>query len=131
MFAVSNYELMKLRAGEADGCTRRYPAGCPHKIGDQIPLVEEQRKGDLNPFCIAVLLSIRPGTVGDRRRDTPEAKRLARADGFDSPAAWYQHFRMMYGAAGIQDNTQVYRMQFRIKEMEKGEPERVRLGDVI
>lgn len=132
MFAVTNYELMKLRSGEANGCTRRYPGGCPHEVSNQIPLVEEQRRGSQNPFAIAVIMSIRPGTVGERRRvDSAEAKRLALADGFENPAAWYAHFRRMYGAAGIKDDTQVFRLQFNIREMDKGEPERVDLGDVI
>jgi len=131
MFSVTTYELKRLRSGEADGCTRRYPSGCPHKIHDQIPLVEEQKKGSQNPFCIAVLMSVRPGTVGERRRDTAEARRLALADGFENPAAWYEHFRMMYGASGIKEDTQVFRLQFHIKEMEKEKPARVDLNDVI
>jgi len=131
MFSVTNFELMKLRSGESNGCTRRYPAGCPHEVGSQIPLVEEQRRGKAKPFAIAVITSIRPGTVGQRRQSDSESTRLAKADGFGSSSEWYQHFRMMYGAAGITDDTQVFRIQLAIREMEKGEPARVDLGDVI
>jgi len=38
---------------------------------------------------------------------------------------------MMYGASGITDDTQVFRLQLAIREMEKDEPARVSLGDVI
>jgi len=132
MFAVTNYELMKLRAMEANGCTRRYPGGCPHEVGNQVPLVEEQKQGNQNPFAIAAIMSIRPSTFGERRRrDSMEATRLAKADGFESVAAWEQHFRMMYGKAGIKDETQVFRLQFNIREMDKGEAAKVNLGDMI
>lgn len=132
MFSVTNYELMKLRSGEANGCTRRYPGGCPHEVGGQVALVEEQKKGHQEPFAVAVITSIRPSTVGQRRRHgDKEADRLAQMDGFPNAAAWYEHFRMMYGKAGIMDSTPVTRLQFRIQEMDKGEPAKVNLGDVI
>ncbi len=119
MFSCTNYETMKIKAGESVGCTRRYPSGCPHEIGSQLPLCEE-KKGGAEPFAVARLISIRPSTVGQRRRSgDPEAKRLAVLDGFPNQDAWYQHFRMMYGKAGIQDDTQVFRLQFKIDQMEK------------
>jgi len=119
MFSCTNREVMKIKSGESNGFTRRYPSGCPHEVGAQIPLCEE-KKGSQNPFAIARILSIRPGTVGERRRhDSPEATRLAQMDGFANGPDWYEHFRMMYGAGGLRDDMQVFRLQVKIDEMEK------------
>lgn len=122
MLSVTRHELGKLLSGEADGVTREYPSGCPHKPGDKMVLTS--RASDTTgqsdeAFAGVVVTSVRPCRIGDRKKDN----RLAKMDGFANGMDWYMHFSKVLYRRDFDDAETVFRLQLRMEKMEKDEPE--------
>lgn len=123
MLSVTRHELAKLLSGEADGVTREYPGpgGCPHKPGDKMILSsrasDPENKQEM-PFAGATVMTVRPCTIGERRKDN----RLAKLDGFSGGEDWYMHFSKILYRRDFDPSQMTHRLQLRIEKMEKDEP---------
>lgn len=113
--STTRYETGKLMNGQAEGVTRMYLSGCPHKPGDEVILSSKflDGSGEDKGYAAATIKSVRPCTVDERKRDD----RLAKLDGFPNGPSWYGHFERMYGEQ--RPDAMTYRLQLRIEEMEK------------
>lgn len=116
MFSCTRYETKQIQEGRAMSVTRVYPSGCPHVVGSKIIFSTRYltpNDGEV-PFAVGVLMSVRPVTVEQMRHN----KQYAVMDGFPSTDAWEQHFRsVLYKGIGL--DAPLYRLQFRLEEMER------------
>jgi len=104
--------------GKASGVVRRYGESCPHEPGNEIVFTSKYLAGTKDPtqevpFAKGQVVSVRPGTVGQFRKD----KMLAEKDGYANGNVWYGHMSQLY--KGISDDTQVHHVSFRIVELDK------------
>lgn len=115
MFHCDRIETKNIMSGQADGVVRMYGGGCPHKVGNEIVLTSKtlDSSGRSIPFARATITSIRPGTVGEFSRDPM----IAEMDGFENPAVWLGHLRVVY--PGIREGEQVTHIRFRLVEMDR------------
>lgn len=96
--------------------TRAYPSGCPHAVGNKIVLTSKYLRPDDGevPFAVGVLMSVRPVTFDQMLHN----EQYAQMDGFPNAHAWEQHFRnVLY--KGIGSDVPLFRLQFRLEEMER------------
>jgi hypothetical protein len=116
MFSCTRYETKQIQEGLAMSVTRVYPNGCPHEVGSQIVFTSKYltaNDGEV-PFAVGVLVSIRPITI-DQMIYTDQYSQM---DGFPNAHAWEQHFRnVLYPGIGME--SKLYRLQFRLEEMER------------
>lgn len=114
MFSCTRHETVAIRQGRSTGAVRRYLGECPHKPSSMIKLSSKYVDGANGReivFATATVVSVRPGTVGQFRKD----KALAEKDGFESGPAWYTHLkRFLYKDA--RDGEKVYHVSFKIEE---------------
>jgi hypothetical protein len=115
MFTCNRWETKVIMEGRASGCSRVYGNGCPHRIGGELVLTSRylDLEGRDIPFAKAQVVSIRPGTVGEFRRD----KMLAEIDGYANGEVWFGQMNQMY--KGLKDTDKVYHIKFRIIEIDK------------
>jgi len=116
MFSCTRYETKQIQEGLAMSVTRVYPSGCPHEVGGQMVFTSKYltpQDGEV-PFAVGVIVSIRPITM----EQMIHADQYAQMDGFPNAHAWEQHFRnVLY--PGLSSEAQMYRLQFRLDEMER------------
>lgn len=111
--------------GMATGCTRKYGDNCPHRPGAEIVFTSKSMDltgGDRSiPFARAQVVTVRPGTVGEFRRDPM----IAEMDGYENGEVWYGQMKVLYG--GLRDSEKMHHIKFRIIEIDK---QAGRRGDV-
>jgi hypothetical protein len=127
MFSCNRYETRKILEGRATGAVRKYDpeTGCPHKAKAEIVLTSRYMpgfEGQAIPFARAQVVSVRPGTAAQFRKDDM----IGQMDGYGNAAAWWAYFsNEMY--RGVKDDEQLHHIKFRIIEMDRnpqkgGEP---------
>jgi hypothetical protein len=102
--------------GMATGLVRKYDGECPHHVRGQLVLTSRflEPGGERPiPFARAEIISIRPGTVGQFRRDKTQAEK----DGYKNGAHWFGNINRMY--KGLKDSDEVYHLSFRIIQIDK------------
>jgi hypothetical protein len=123
MLSCSRNETKLIQNGKATSLTRLWADPSPYVVGNPVVLTSRYvgvpEEGEI-PFAIATIVSIRPVTVGEMRRDA----RLCQMDGFRNPAEWLGHLQTRY--RGIADSARLVRLQLRIDEMDKDVADRVR-----
>jgi len=117
MFAVNRYETGKILTRRASGIVRKYDAGCPHRVGDELVLTSKflpagSPNGRGVPFAKAQIVTIRPSTV----RQFKEDPMIAEMDGYNNSSVWYEQMRVMY--KGLRDTDQVYHLKLRFIEID-------------
>jgi hypothetical protein len=114
MFSCNRHETKQIMAGKADGATRKYDT-CPHKAGNEIVLTSKflDRSERSIPFAKAIVTSVRPGTVGEFRRD----QSVAEMDGYPNGEVWVGQMRVMY--PGLADADKLTHIRFRITELDR------------
>lgn len=119
MFSCNRYETRKILENKAVGVVRKYDPkmGCPHTIGSEIVLVSKFMpgfEGQSVPFAKAQIVSVRPGTAAQFRKDD----HVGQMDGYSNAAAWWGYFSgQMY--KGTKDSELLHHIQFRVTEVEK------------
>lgn len=123
MFSCSRYETKLIMEGKATGFARKYPAGCPHKRGDEIVLTSQYLDGSGRniPFAKVKVQTVRPGTASGFRRDPV----IAEMDGYKNGEHWHGQMSQMY--AGLSIDEPMHHIKFSIVEIDK---EAGRRGDV-
>ena len=87
--------------GKASGLTRKYHGQCPHQVRGELILTSRFLELDEErpiPFAKATIISVRPGTVGEFRRNNVQAQK----DGYDNGNHWLGNMSMMY--RGLKDS---------------------------
>jgi len=120
MFSCTRTETRLIVEGKCAGVVRRYERGaCPHAVGSQIvfsskflPWLPHDDDRSI-PFAQGTIVSVRPGTVGQFRKD----QRLAETDGFANGPVWHGHLNQLY--KGIGDDASVYHITFKLEEIDK------------
>ncbi len=122
MFSCNRHETNLIMQGKLGGAVRRYDKkmGCPHRAGADILITSKftrENPGTDTPIAEGQIVSVRPGSVGDfRRNDT-----VAQIDGFPNAVAWHTYFsRHVY--PGIKDTEPVHHIQMRVTKIEKKPP---------
>ncbi|MFA5213343.1 MAG: hypothetical protein WC406_08420 [Methanoregula sp.] len=115
MFSCTLNETKLIQEGKALSVTRPCPAGHPYTVGGKLLFTSEfvAHTGKETPFAVGTIISVRPITVGEMRRD----KRLCQMDGFSGPPEWYGHLRQRYKT--LRDEDKLVRLQFKLEEMDK------------
>lgn len=117
MFACNRNETRQIMEGKATGVARRYPGGCPHVPGSELWLtsdsLDRSGAGRHIPFAKIQVVSVRPGTVGQFRRDPM----IAEIDGYANGAVWFGQMSQMY--KGIKDTDNIVHLKFRVIQMDK------------
>ena len=116
MFTCNRFETKQIMEGKASGATRVYDK-CPHVVGATIILtskyIDQSGQGRAIPFAKATIVSIRPGTVGQFRRDNEQAKR----DGYGNGNHWLGQMQQMY--RGLRETDPMDHISFKITEIDK------------
>jgi|GEM_PF-5551904 len=119
MFSCTRTETRLIMEGKCAGIVRRYPKGtCPHSANGELVFTSKflpwtPDDGKPIPFGKATVVSVRPGTVAQFRKD----KRLPITDGFANGEVWFGHLSQFYG--GISDDESVCHITFRVNEIDK------------
>jgi hypothetical protein len=115
MFDLNRFETKQIMEGRATGCTRKYGDVCPHVPGAEIIFTSKflDLSGKSVPFARAQVVSVRPGTVGEFRRDSM----IAEIDGYPNGEVWYGQMGVMY--KGVKDTDKMHHIKFRIIEIDK------------
>lgn len=115
MFDLNRFETKQVMQGRATGFTRKYGDTCPHVPGAEIILTSKflDRYGKSIPFARAQVVSVRPGTVGEFRRDSM----IADIDGYPNGEVWHGQMNMMY--KGVKDTEKMHHIKIRIIEIDK------------
>ena len=119
MFSCNRHETRRMLEGRAVGAVRKYDSaeGCPHKSGAEIVLTSRFMpgfEGQAVPFARAQVVTVRPGTAAQFRKDD----HIGQMDGYENAAAWWAYFSgHMY--RGVKDSEKLYHVQFRIIQMDK------------
>ena len=115
MFACNRLETKLIMGGEATGVCRKYGDSCPHVPGAEIVLTSKflDNSGRNIHFAKATIISVRPGTVGQFRRDKRQAKR----DGYANGEHWHGNLSQMY--KGMRDTDKMYHLTFQITQIDK------------
>lgn len=122
MFACTRLETKQIMAGKVCGIVRRY-SDCPHVRGERLVFTSKflDNSGRNIPFATAEVQTVRPGTIGEFKRDPI----IARMDGYANGEHWLGQLKQLY--PGISDTDKVYHIKFFMKEMDKSAGRR---GDV-
>lgn len=123
MFALNRHETKQIMSGKASGAARKYDV-CPHKAGAEIVFTSKylDTSGRSIPFAKATISSVRPGTVGQFRRD----QMVAAMDGYENGEHWFGMMSIMY--PGLQDSDEITHIKFRITEMDRDAGRRPDMG---
>jgi hypothetical protein len=115
MLELNRWETKQVMSGRATGIVRKYDGGCPHSPGGELILTSKylDSKSRNIPFAKAQVVTVRPGTVGQFRRDPM----IAEMDGYANGEVWFGQMGVMY--RGIKNEEQVYHIKFRITEIDK------------
>jgi hypothetical protein len=117
MFALTRLETQKIMQGLATGCIRNYGGDCPHEVGNEIVLTSmylDTTGADRQiPFARAQVVSVRPGTAGEFRRDPI----VAEMDGFENGEVLFGHLNQMY--RGVKETDRLHHIKFRVIEIDK------------
>lgn len=115
MFALNRFETKQIMSGRAGGCARKYGDECPHKPGDEIVLSSRFLSPADNsiPFAKAQVVSVRPGTVAEFRRNPM----IAEMDGYPNGEVWFGQMNVMY--KGLKEDEKMHHIKFRILEIDK------------
>jgi len=125
MLTCTMTETKLIMEGKTAGIVRRYDGACPHEVGSQLVFASEylpwaprgeDGKRKAVPFARGTIVSLRPGSVGQFRKD----KMLAETDGYANPNVWHGHLRQFY--KGIPDDANVFHITFRLEEVDKEGP---------
>ena len=114
MFALTRHETKQIMAGQAGGVARIYDV-CPHEIGMQMHMTSKflDQSGRSIPFVKVQIVSLRPGTCGQFRKDQQQAK----TDGYENAAMWHGQMNVMY--QGIKDSAKMTHIKFRVLELDR------------
>ncbi|MBN2258209.1 MAG: hypothetical protein JW704_10345 [Anaerolineaceae bacterium] len=115
MFSCNRLETQLIMEGRASGVARKYGKDCPHVVGAELVLTSDTLDGSGRhiPFARATVTSVRPGTVGQFRKDKIQAEK----DGYQSGEHWYGNLRQMY--RGLNDTDKMHHISFLIIEIDK------------
>lgn len=115
MFELNRFETKQVMEGSASGCARKYGNECPHKPGSEIVLTSRflDSSGRSIPFAKANVVSVRPGTVGEFRRDPM----IAEMDGYPNGEVWFGQLSQMY--RGMKDSEKIFHIRFMITDIDK------------
>lgn len=122
MFSCNRHETNLIMQGKFGGAVRKYDpkSGCPHKPGSKILVSSKftrENPGKDTPIAEGMVVSVRPGTVGEFKKNDS----LAKLDGFANAQSWYTYFaRHVY--PGVRDDEQVFHVQMRLTQIEKKPP---------
>lgn len=115
MFSLSRHETKLVMSGKATGAARVY-SDCPHKPGNEIYLssrtIDASGARRSITFAKAQIISVRPGTVGQFRRDPM----IAEMDGYANGESWRAQLGVRY--KGIKDTDNITHIKFRILQMD-------------
>jgi len=115
MFSCNRYETKVIMDGKSSGMVRQYGDICPHEVGAEIVLTSSYltQDGKALPFARATVTSVRPGSVGEFRRDPM----LYETDGYKNGEHWFGNMSQMY--RGIKDTDKMFHISFRLIEIDK------------
>lgn len=115
MFACTRLETKMVMEGRASGVVRKYGDSCPHFRGEKIVLTSKflDLSGRSIPFAKVEVMTVRPGSIGEFRRDPF----ISQIDGYDNGEHWMGQMRMLY--PGTNEDEKVFHIKFNVVELDR------------